>query len=34
MDMMGGFYVKHLPDEVAGRVPEAVVDEAVSACCG
>ena len=24
MDMMGGFYVKHLPDEVrAGRVPEA-----------
>ena len=30
MDMMGGFYVKHLPDEVrAGRVPESVVDEAV-----
>ncbi len=30
MDMMGGFYVKHIPDEVrAGRVPQSVVDEAV-----
>jgi beta-glucosidase len=30
MDMMSGFYVKHLPDEVrAGRVPSSVVDEAV-----
>jgi beta-glucosidase len=30
MDMMGGFYIKHLADEVrAGRVPTSVVDEAV-----
>ncbi len=30
MDMMSGFFVRHLPDEVrAGRVPETVVDEAV-----
>jgi beta-glucosidase len=30
MDMMSGFYIKHLPDEVrAGRVPVNVVDEAV-----
>ncbi|HEY8383337.1 MAG TPA: beta-glucosidase BglX [Microvirga sp.] len=30
MDMVGGFYIKHLPDEVrAGRVPQSVVDESV-----
>ncbi|MDF2813792.1 MAG: glycosyl hydrolase, partial [Microvirga sp.] len=30
MDMMGQLYIKHLPAEVrAGRVPEAIVDEAV-----
>jgi len=30
MDMMSGFYIKHLPDEVrSGRVPLGVVDEAV-----
>jgi beta-glucosidase len=30
MDMMGGFYIRYLPEEVrAGRVPESVVDEAV-----
>ncbi|WP_210493292.1 beta-glucosidase BglX [Microvirga antarctica] len=30
MDMMGQLYIKHVPTEVrAGRIPEAVVDEAV-----
>jgi len=30
MDMMGQLYIRHIPSEVrAGRVPEAVVDEAV-----